>query len=233
MTAEEPAFPLPSATVLLLRDDPLQVLMIRRRAGGSFGSALVFPGGVVDPEDGNAAWLDRLATGAALDAEQRAIRIAAIREVYEEAGLLAAIEGPPVCERGRPFAEALGNGKLDLDALQPFSRWITPTHRPKRWDTHFYLCSAPIDADAICDGVEAVAVEWMRPAEALEREGRDLRFPTRMNLMRLAESRTAAEAVAAAAQIPVRPILVERDAGALSLMLADAGYPINNIVLPD
>ena len=54
-----------------------------------------------------------------------------------------------------------------------------------------------------------------------------------MNLMRLAESRTAAEAVAAAAQIPVRPILVERDAGALSLMLADAGYPINNIVLPD
>ncbi|WP_174273195.1 NUDIX hydrolase [Sphingomonas bacterium] len=228
-----------AATILLLRDDPFEVLMIRRRAGESFGSALVFPGGVVDAEDHQEHWLDRIATGHDLPPIQRALRIAGLREVYEEVGLIAAGDGG---QAGRPaaadFGEALGGVRLDLEALAPFGHWITPEGAPRRFDTYFFLCLSPPGPEACCDGSEAIALEWAAPADLLARADageRALLFPTRMNLARLAESRSVAEALAAARARPIVTVLPQierRPDGIVGRVPGDAGYPLTEIFMP-
>ncbi|NIJ07349.1 8-oxo-dGTP pyrophosphatase MutT (NUDIX family) [Sphingomonas vulcanisoli] len=233
-----PAAPQLAATLLLVRDDPFEVLMIRRRAGDSFGSALVFPGGVVDPGDWEEEWIGRLAGGEGLPAEQRALRIAAIRETYEEAGVIAAAQGPVACAIGMGFGDALGAALLKLDALVPFGHWITPVIVARRFDTHFFLCAVSRDVEAACDGVEAIALEWARPADLLARAEageQSLLFPTRMNLARLAESRSAAEALEAARRRPIVPVLVEierRADGILHRLPPDAGYALSEFFTP-
>src|SRR5215203_1183767 len=82
--------PRPAATALLLRDDPFEVLMIRRHPEQYFASALVFPGGTVDESDRSDDWLPHVAGGAALSVEERALRIAAFRETFEETSILLA-----------------------------------------------------------------------------------------------------------------------------------------------
>ena len=78
----EIAIPRPAATILLVRDAPFEVLMVRRHAGQTFSSALVFPGGTVDESDWSDAWLDLATGGEALDPAERALRIAAFRETF-------------------------------------------------------------------------------------------------------------------------------------------------------
>ncbi|MGQ9366847.1 NUDIX hydrolase [Azospirillum sp. ST 5-10] len=234
-----PADPRPAATLILLRDgaDGLEVLTIERHAALSFAAgATVFPGGCLDPADHDPAWADLP------PAVDRARRIAAVRETWEECGILLAREratGAPVepartarIDPALPFAEAMRREALvpDVDALVPFAHWQTPETLRRRFDTVFFLAAAPTGQDARVDGAEAVAWRWDTPRRLVGADDAgDLRlvFATRMNLLRLAACATVAAAVAAARRAPpvlVLPRLVETAAGPVFRIPEHAGY---------
>lgn len=250
----------PAATILLLRDDPaFEVLMVKRHHQIDFASgALVFPGGKTHAGDDDPAWADHVLGYDEFDAVQRGLRIAAIREVFEEAGILLARrrDGSPMGDEACPMEvrEAVDAGRtafldvvseldarLDLSALTVFARWITPTLMPKRFDTWFYAVKAPDDQLAACDGRETVDAEWIAPAEALRLTAageRKVIFPTRMNLQLLAEASSAADAVARAKArtlVTVLPQMQSRESGRVLVLPPDAGYgpveePIENVM---
>ncbi|MFM6852966.1 MAG: NUDIX hydrolase, partial [Sphingopyxis sp.] len=215
---------LPAATILLLRDRGagVEVLMVKRGAGAFFGSALVFPGGKLDPADEHPDWLAHISGHDGLSAQDIALRIAGWREVFEETGLLPAQCPLPdgVDGAAMPFIDLIrqSGGALPLGDMQPYARWITPKISPKRFDTHFFLCALDGD-DGVADGFETVSTEWLTPTLALEmgeRGDRNVIFPTRCQLQRLAQSATIADALAAAAATPiitVEPARVERADG--------------------
>ncbi|MEM1087807.1 MAG: NUDIX domain-containing protein [Pseudomonadota bacterium] len=203
-----------SATVLLLRDRPtLQVLMVKRHYEIDFASgALVFPGGKANKEDESADWAE-LCDGE-YDGLERAARICALREAFEEAGILlarpasargegASLIGQDIATKLDPFRAAVDRGEqsfielirdhnlvLALDTLVHFGHWITPDMMPKRFDTHFYLAPTPPDQRAVQDGRETTEAVWLGAQEALDMEAADkatIIFPTRMNLGKLAE----------------------------------------------
>lgn len=208
-----------AASTLLLRPAagaaPPEVLMLRRNRTVEFaGGAMVFPGGRVDAQDHDPAWADQSRGWAEIPPAERAPRIAALREAFEEAGVLighdaplpaaAAAMRPEVASARLPFREALHLLGLrpDLRALHHFSRWLTPDILPKRFDTFFYLAACPPGQEASSDGDETVAAEWISANSALELAAagqRQIVFPTRMNLRRLAESPDLASALAACA----------------------------------
>lgn len=208
METKTPAIPRPAATLLLLRDRPggLEVLMVRRAREMDFASgALVFPGGRVEEADA------LLAPG---DDALGAFRIAAIREAWEECGLLLAHPpAPPLHVQGAFGTALLERGlRPDHGALVPFAHWITPAHSPKRFDTHFFAAVAPEGQDAIHDGHEAVECAWLRPAEVIAEAAagrRTLVFATRLNLLRLARHATAGEALEEAGRTPVVTVTPE------------------------
>jgi 8-oxo-dGTP pyrophosphatase MutT (NUDIX family) len=180
--------PRPAATLILLRhggshsERGFETLMVQRNPGARFMPGVwVFPGGAVDAED-------REAAAGGEDADEHAHRICAVRELGEEAGV-----------------------KLNGDAgLLPWSRWITPEVVPIRFDTRFYVALAPAHANPEPDREEVTEAEWVAPAEALERHragGFDLAFPTIRHLEVLAEYETADDAVAAARDWAVEPVL--------------------------
>ncbi|MDZ4370440.1 MAG: NUDIX domain-containing protein [Phenylobacterium sp.] len=238
----------PAATILLLRDAPaFEVLMVKRHHQIDFASgALVFPGGKTHDGDHDPAWAAHCNGWEGLDPEQRGLRIAAIREAYEEAGILLAegLDGSDfaeVCDpavrsavdRGEtPFIDVVRElgVRLRLDALTVFSRWITPTMMPKRFDTRFYAVAAPPDQVAACDGRETVDAEWIPPAEVLrlaQTGERTVIFPTRMNVQLLAEADSAQDCVARAATrtlVPVLPEVQSRDGQRFLVIPSDAGY---------
>ena len=237
----EPSRPTPlprlPATMLLVRDDPFEVLMARRNDRGQFASALVFPGGVVENEDHSDAWLDHVDGAEGLDGEERALRIAGIRETFEETAVLLAEDAEGLCPplgvtTGRAFLDLVRDHglRLNLGAIVPFAHWITPEMAPKRFDTHFYVARAPRDGDAMCDGLETVSLEWVAPADVLARAHAGesaILFPTRLNLARLAESDDSEAALAAAKQRPhfvVRPRPEQREGGMAIVIPAEAGY---------
>lgn len=242
---------LPAATILLLRDEPtFEVLMVKRHHQIDFASgALVFPGGKSHAGDHDPAWAGHVIGWEAFDAEQRGLRIAAIREVFEEAGILLAVRrnGEPIGGEACPMdvRQAVDAGtthfldvvrdldaRLDLGALTTFARWITPPLTPKRFDTWFYVVRAPDDQLAACDGRETVDAEWIAPSEALSLAAggrRKVIFPTRMNLQLLAEAASAADAVARAAGrtlVTVQPQVQERPGGRVLVLPPDAGYGV-------
>lgn len=232
----QPVEPRPAATILLVRDDPLEVLMIRRHAQQYFSSALVFPGGMVDESDRAADWLGLVEDAEALDPESRALRIAGFRETFEETGILLArgADGhcaPPATDAGSfiDIVQASG-GRLHLSDLVPFGHWITPERAPKRFDTHFFLCRTAPGQVARCDGGEAVAIEWSRPDAILDRAAAgetSILFPTRMNVRLLARSPDAAHALDTARERPVftvRPRVEQRPGGMAVVIPAEAGY---------
>ena len=204
-----PAPARPASTVLLLRDGAqgLEVFMVVRHHQIDFASgALVFPGGRVEPADAVLAGGD----------PALAFHVAAIRETWEECGVLLGCPGTPAAAEGEFAAMLAARGLVpDLSALAPFAHWITPVAVPKRFDTHFFLAAAPSDQDAVHDGGEAVDSVWIRPADALaaaEAGTRKVVFPTRMNLTKLARSNSVAEAFAAARAKPVVTVLpIQRD----------------------
>jgi 8-oxo-dGTP pyrophosphatase MutT (NUDIX family) len=239
----------PAATIMLVRDEPqFEVLMVKRHHQIDFASgALVFPGGKTHAGDHDPAWSERTVGWTGLDGEQRALRVAAVREVYEEAGILLARErdGQPfhgddrahaareaIAKDDRAFIDLVGelDVKLDLDALTVFARWITPNMMPKRFDTWFYLARANSDQLAACDGWETVDVEWIAPAEAIRLAAageRTVIFPTRMNLQLLAEAGSGLDAIERAngrTLVTVEPMVERRETGPVLVIPGNAGY---------
>lgn len=249
-----------AATLLLVRDGAcgLEVLMIQRHHEMAFASgAAVFPGGKVTEWDDEPHFAARGAGQGDLDREQRAARVAAIRETYEECGLLLAREAAGTTLLGHQRLAALrlrwqeriaggGSGFADMvrqegvelaaDLMLPFAHWVTPAASPKRFDTRFFIAPAPAGQLAQHDGSEAVDAFWVRPADALDgcaQGARTIMYPTLSNLALLADSADVASALSAARRRPlqrIEPTLVRRSDGKLlPTLAAGAGYP----ALPD
>ena len=248
-----------ASTVMLLRDEPgdgLQVFMQVRNSSLAFASgALVFPGGSMDADDRKiAAAAATFCDAAALEFDEttRAFRIAAIRETFEECGVLLAsrrgakglVSGEDLTTMTARHGAALNKGELAFsqfvareelvlasDHLVHFAHWITPESRPKRFDTHFFAAIAPADQLAAHDGGEAVHSVWIAPKHAVTETdaGRyKLVFATRMNLNKLAETANAKAALAAARQrrvVTITPVMYESAAGERMIRIpAEAGY---------
>ena len=263
----EPATPVPAATILLVRDgaDGLETFMVVRHHQIDFASgALVFPGGKIDPGDFEVRDLcDGLDGDGEVDGEvddtQVAMMAGAIREAFEECGVLLAREpgadglvsadrlgqldaDRDVLHRGdlslRAFLER-EDLRLACDQLRHFAHWITPPMVPKRFDTHFYLVPAPPDHLAIHDGHESVDSVWISPGDALtgaEDGTYTIIFPTLRNIELLGETSTVESAMAAAAGRPVPPILPwteQRDDGMYVCIPADAGYAVTEERIPE
>lgn len=197
--------------------------MVRRHVRSDFApDVYVFPGGSVMDADREAELTPGVCVPlGALNAETAlgvGVRVAAIRELYEEAGVLLALhEGLPLqlADAAQPrFADyraALQNATLTIaeltaaedlvlmtDALTPCAHWITPEAFPKRFDTHFFLAEHPADQAAAYDARETVAGVWVRPAQALaayEQGEFPLVFATEKQLRDLARFMTPAEAI--------------------------------------
>lgn len=248
---------------MLLRDGAsgLEVLMLERHRDAFFPGALVFPGGRVDDADGERATLARCRKVVGGRAAATAFRAAAIRESYEEAGILlarrrgedrliAAAELGALERRigkclGRAlhFADLLASGEIELaaDLLVPFAHWVTPERSPKRYDTLFFLAPAPADQVPRPDGKEAVDVAWIAPAAALadaDARRRHLIFATRMNVMRLGRSADVASALADAAATAHRiaricPEMYDTPAGTRIRIPEGLGYDICDLPTPN
>lgn len=219
--------PLPSATVMVLRDGPqgLEVLLVRRHEhSGVLGGVHVFPGGKLDAADRQADpdWLDRSpadllqALGEpALGADTAVgLYLAALRETFEESGLLLGQDVPPglvlqLREQllaGARFAAALQHlgQPLAVSALLPWSRWVTPrqpsvTHQ--RFDTRFFVAMAPPGQQAEHCRFEATEAVWLPPRTGLERywAGQiDLAPPQIMSLSQLSRLDSVAQVLTAA-----------------------------------
>jgi 8-oxo-dGTP pyrophosphatase MutT (NUDIX family) len=233
--------------------------MIVRAPGAGFASgALVFPGGKVDAADREPPCLALCAAGTPLPEEEKARRAGAVRELFEECGVLLARqsgEGALIAEERlreiRPkWKAAVAAGSfhshfaalcaqegvaLATDLLVPFAHWITPKSRPKRFDTYFYLAAMPPGQQAAHDGGEAVGSAWCDPAvmvrDTIAGSG-SLMFPTWMNLAKLARSSSVAEALTRARSEPlvtVCPEFVERDGRVLLRIPPEAGYAITEM----
>jgi 8-oxo-dGTP pyrophosphatase MutT (NUDIX family) len=227
---------IPSATIMTLRErSGLEVLMVKRGAGATFGSAHVFPGGKLDEDDLGSHWLDIVDGADALDDLERGLRISAWREMYEETGLMPSVHTAigKGASRDIPFRDLIRQSgiKLPLHHLQPFARWITPIAAAKRFDTYFYICALDSE-DAQGDGFEIVDAEWIRPHEALDKHATgewSLVFPTKCQLQLLSESNSIAEAFHAAINRKIVPVLPlhERMGDHIRITIPpEAGYSI-------
>ncbi len=247
--------PRPSATVVIVRDSPagLQVLLLKRAdKADANGNAWVFPGGLVDAGDADAA--AHIARKTSIDGvlgapwmrddATMALAVTAIRESFEECGLLFADDahGQPVDDAAllpwQSWREPLNAGERSmatfieqskfmptLNALTPLSRWITPVGMRKRFDTRFFLARAPSIQHVSVDGTETVEHRWLTPQEALVRgNGMKLLTPTRDTLTMLArcvDVDTAwAQAQAMALAEPIMPRL-GRDRGGVRPVTPD------------
>jgi len=211
--------PRPAATLALLRDgaDGPEVLMLQRTKAAVFlGGAYVFPGGSLDPADADPRVAKRVLGGP--DDEALPYYVAAIRECFEEAGVLLACDqdGRPVdaarAERLMPFrnesfVRLLEAEDLYLPAgeLAFIGHWITAPGRARRFDTRFFLAAAPAGQQGSHDANETVHDVWIRPQEALERAARgeiELVFATRQTLSEFARFASVEEAVHHARSLP-------------------------------
>ena len=208
----EPAAPRPAATVLLLRDGPQgpEVLMTRRSMTASFApGAYVFPGGGIDAADAAAhAIAKRRPTQ---DDTRLTQAIAAIRESFEELGLLLAThaDGTPVSQsdidaldRHAPFAAQCQARGLTLAADQVYllAHWITDRDLPRRFDVPFLVARMPEGQQPVADEAEQFEPEWVRPADALARHAAGsffIIFPTIRTLERLQQFASVADVLAA------------------------------------
>jgi 8-oxo-dGTP pyrophosphatase MutT (NUDIX family) len=245
------AVPVPAATILLLRDAPggLEVFMVKRHHQIDFvAGALVFPGGKVEKSDADAALTEFFDGGADWTETMRAMGAGAIREAFEESGILLARDArhgdfvtserladlqlyrPLLEKREAVLADVLRKEKLRLalDQLVHFAHWITPANMPKRFDTHFFLASSPIGHAGSHDGRESVDSIWITPNGAIsDRKKWNVIFPTKLNLMKLANSSTVGEAISTARStkvLPVTPWVENGPDGQMLRIREDAGY---------
>ncbi len=242
--SQPPAVPKDAATVMLLRPAPagLEVYMLRRQPSMTFAAgAYVFPGGSVDARDADEklAWAGPAAGEwgrifAAPAALARALVCAAVRETFEESGVLLAGESAEsvvadttsadweadrkaLLDRSVSLAELLARRGLVLrsDLLRPWARWITPVVEPRRFDTRFFAAALPAGQRTRDVGGEASEVAWVRPADALaaSRRGEIRLFPpTAVSLSELAECGDVKSALTGPRQVaPIIPEVHERE----------------------
>ena len=253
----ETVAPRQASTVLLLRDSKaakeFEIFMMVRHHQIEFNSgALVFPGGSVDKNDREIAANPALYSGGeGLDADALGFRIAAIRETFEESGILLArpkgstalVDAKRASEIAIAHRAELNEGKitflkvltdsgmlLALDALMPYAHWITPEGMPKRFDTWFFLAAAPPDQLGAHDGKESTDSIWVSPREALEGgdNGRfKLPFPTTRNLIRLGKQgsvRDALEDSKGRDIVTVMPVVTKLNGSRQLRIPLEAGY---------
>ncbi len=248
----------PAATLLLVRDaaQGLEVFMVKRHHAIDFvPGAMVFPGGKVDPGDDEAARSERFRGAPELDHAARAFRVAAIRESFEECGiLLARARGEQaLVDDARTRAieakhrDALNANETTIGAIAEaedlelagdlpvhFAHWITPNVMPKRFDTHFFLVETPAGQTAVHDGGESVDSVWVTPQAAMAEEAAgnlNIIFPTLMQLKKLARYgsvRDAIVGITAEPVVTVLPEIVKRDGGFFPDIPAEAGYDLTD-----
>ncbi len=226
-----PMVPRPAATVTLVRDTPqgFEVLMMQRNFQSVFmPGAYVFPGGGVDRAD-SADDISALCIG--MNDEQASCKlgiargglaywVAAIRESFEEAGILLAcndngeivtLDDRQRAERFHAYRSRVEHGehpfsdmlqqeglRLPLQQMTYFSHWITPVGAPRRYDTRFFVAAAPPAQQSLHDNRETIAHRWIRPADALDQHQQkkfDLRTPTEHTLRQFAEHDTVASLI--------------------------------------
>jgi 8-oxo-dGTP pyrophosphatase MutT (NUDIX family) len=254
----------PASTVMLVRDGDqgIEVFMVRRNPRSEFvGGAFVFPGGAVDDHDQHPAVADHCvgladadaSASLGIDAGGLAYWVAAIRETFEECGLLLAydqrgdivrFDDPEVEARFVGHRRRVDVGDLSMielcrqeqltlasDSIHYFSHWVTPVGPPRRYDTRFFVARAPEAQVGLHDDRETVASLWVRPVEALERaEAGELEiiFPTARNLEALTRFSAADQVLAAAQCQPevtaVRPRTVQEPGGTRISLPGDPGY---------
>jgi len=258
-----PATPAPAATLVLLRErsaGPFEVLLIRRHGDSKFAAGdFVFPGGKIEsddnPEDAP-AWcrgLDPEAAARMLGLEEAprtalGYWIGAVRETFEEAGILLAYgpDGQPanvgaprfagyrrVCHAdNKAFWDMIHAERFTLatDGLVYFAHWITPEVNPLRFDTRFFAAEMPLAQEAVADEREITEVRWLTVSEALEANRRGelpLRAPTVKNLMLFDGAVTSAAALArlrGRRVETIRPRVIGEGPTREVLMPGDPGY---------
>ncbi|HVC70313.1 MAG TPA: hypothetical protein VNC61_08685 [Acidimicrobiales bacterium] len=243
-----------AATVMLVRDmarsagPALEVCMLRRHLNSDFvGGAYVFPGGKVDDDDRTAVAEDAcVGRSDAMASDMLGIEsgglafwVAALRECFEEAGVMLAypegtgpggglvdVTEPGVRARLAACRLELNAGRvgfleacraqglrLAVDRVHYFSHWITPEPAPKRYDTRFFVTALPPGQIPVHDDHETTDTVWVQPAEALARAEAgefDLIFPTIKNLEAIARFSTSAELLDAAAAVERVPTVLPR-----------------------
>ena len=251
--------PVDAASVLLLRDsdDGLQVLLMRRaQASQVLGGAYVFPGGKVDAEDHSDQALqhlsespdslrERLQEPALEPARAAGLFMAALREAFEECGVLAGqdAQGPAMAQQLREQLGELGwhqslsqiGQALRTDALLPWSRWITPRQPAvtnKRFDTRFFVARVCDDQVASHDNFETTDSVWLTPLQALQRYAAgeiDLVAPQIMSLYELKAHRTVEQALAEArgrGPALIEPHPFDQDGQRILCYPGDAEHPV-------
>jgi len=256
MSPQASVAPRPASTILLLRDSAeqeIEVFMMVRHHEIDFNSgALVFPGGSVDKGDQEIIADPALYSGGeGLEASALSFRIAAIRETFEESGILLArphgskalVDAKRAAEIEANSRAALSEGKtsflkvlaengmaLALDELVPYAHWITPDGMPKRFDTWFFLAAAPPEQVGAHDGRESTDSIWLSPREALAggESGRfKLPFPTTRNLIKLGKQPNVKAALNDSRDRPivtVMPVMTRLNGGRQLRIPLEAGY---------
>lgn len=267
MDRDPPPPPIDSATLVLLREDDhtgLQVLLVRRHAESrAFAGAHVFPGGCVDPGDSSPV-LQEASRGLTPEAAAQRLAdatppaaalsfwVAAIRELFEETGvLLASSAAAPLdptdiaCSArfethreamltaGMTFEDLVRSEGLSLTTheLEYFARWITPANAPRRYDARFFVARLPPGQQPLHDRREITATEWFAPAAAIARAQAGaivLAPPTLRTLEELRELGSIEKVVRAARQrdtTPITPKFVTVAGCPTILYPGDADYP--------
>ncbi len=249
----------PASTVVILRDgaEGIEVFMVVRHHQIDFASgALVFPGGKLEKSDADAAIRGMVTGEEGLDDATLALRIAGIREAFEECGVLLArakgdgniLGGDRAIAIEQRWRADITSGKASMaemavaegltfavDTMVPFAHWITPKGLPKRFDTHFFVTAGPPDQLAAHDGSESVDSVWINPLKAVSEAdaGRiTLVFATKMNLEKLGRSKTTAAAVAAAKAdriVTVMPEVLKTEKGRVLRIPIEAGYGVAEV----
>lgn len=254
------ATPVAAATVILLRDGPtgLEIFLVQRHHRTQFmGGATVFPGGKLDPADATPSVLRRVEgldeasacarLGESTGPEALALHVAAIRETFEESGVLLAKSDRALdldrmrttLEKPDTFVGLVEDNDLTLlgELLVPLSRWVTPAVEKRRFDARFFITAVPADTRAAHDEKETIAGAWLRADEAIRRHHEaaiDLPPPTLRTLELLLPFARAEEAVDAARRVApplVRPVFRDLNGQWVLALPGDPEHPETEAVL--
>ena len=241
------ATPKKAATVILLREmkpEGFEIFLLKRHEKSSFmGGNFVYPGGRVDREDGSLEICaqcrgvspeeaHQLLRGTLPPDESLAHWVAAIRELFEEAGVLLAydhtgkfihLKDPAEREKASHYRDLLHKGKMNicqiaqeekvffaLDQLHYYAHWITPEARSERFDTRFFLACHPEGQEATYDQIETTVGVWLTPKQALEENlngNTALSPPTLKTLEDLSRFKNIAEVFNALRKAEIQPVL--------------------------